>query len=61
MHFTTAQAAAHAARLFVQKMDDSHTVVKLDFSNTFNSDRRDKMLEEVESLAPNIHPFVYPS
>lgn len=29
MHFTTAQAAAHAVRLFVQKMDDSHTVVKL--------------------------------
>ena len=42
-------------------MDDSHAVVKLDFSNAFNSVRRDRIKEAVESLAPNIYPFVYSS
>ena len=40
-----AEAAVHAARLYLQKADPSSVVVKLDFSNAFNSIRRDRMLE----------------
>ena len=31
----------------------------MDFKNAFNSVRRDKMLEPVQVVAPDIHPMVY--
>ena len=34
-------------------------LLKLDFTNAFNSIRRDKMLEAVQRLAPDIYPFVH--
>ena len=36
----------------------NHAILKLDFSNAFNSMYRDKMLDAVSDLAPNIYPFV---
>ena len=41
------EAAVHATRRFVESMPDDHCVVKLDFSNAFNSLHRDVMLEAV--------------
>jgi len=35
------EAAVHAARRFVAGMNDDEALVKLDFSNAFNSIRRD--------------------
>ena len=55
------EAAVHAARQYVKKMPTSHSVVKLDFANAFNSVRRDKMLQEVSCLCPDIYPFVFAS
>ena len=40
-------------------LSDSHAVVKLDISNAFNTIRRDRMLEAVCDLAPEIYPLVH--
>ena len=42
-----AEAAVHAARSFLSDMDPDVAMVKLDFSNAFNSIRRDCILEAV--------------
>ena len=39
------EAATHAARLFLQHAESTSVMVKLDFCNAFNSNRRDKMLK----------------
>ncbi len=39
-----AEPAVHAARKFLSNLDPKHAIVKLDFSNAFNSIRRDSML-----------------
>ena len=36
-----------------------HALLKLDFKNAFNFIRRDKMLEAVQELAPDIYPLVH--
>ena len=46
-----AEAAVHAARLYLNKADHNTVMVKLDFKNAFNSIRRDKMLEAVQEFA----------
>ena len=51
-----AEAAVHAARCY---MGPDDAMVKLDFKNAFNSIRRDKMLEAVQSLCPILYPFVH--
>ena len=56
-----AEAAVHAARMYVSDLDDNHWIVKLDFRNAFNSLRRDKMLLAVRELAPALYPFVHSS
>ena len=40
-----AEAAIHATRRYVINMPANHVVVKLDFTNAFNTLRRDAMLE----------------
>ena len=56
----TAEAAVHADRKFLMSLPDGQAVVKLDFSNAaFNSVRRDKILEAVHDLAPEIYPLVH--
>ena len=54
-----AEAAVHAARLYLHDLDPSKAVLKLDFKNAFNTIRRDKMLEAVQKLAPGLFPFVH--
>ena len=54
-----AEAAVHAARLYLYDLDPTKVVLKLDFKNAFNSIRRDKMLEAVQELAPGLLQFVH--
>jgi hypothetical protein len=53
------EAAVHATRRFVESMPDDYCVVKLDFSNAFNSLHRDVMLEAVLEKVPGIYKFCY--
>ena len=54
-----AEAAVHAAKVYITNLRPEDVLVKLDFRNAFNSIRRDKMLEAVQTLAPEIYPFVH--
>jgi hypothetical protein len=54
-----AEAAIHATRRYVLNMPDDNVVVKLDFTNAFNSLRRDAMLEAVEREVPELYRFAY--
>ena len=53
-----AEALAHGARRYVQYMPDTNSFVKLDFTNAFNSIRRDCMLEAVSLHAPCLLGYV---
>src|SRR5206468_266940 len=48
------EALVHAARLYVSSMDQERAFVKLDFSNAFNSLRRDAILEAVAVHCPGL-------
>lgn len=52
-----AEAAAHAARKFLQASSGDTVLVKLDFRNAFNTLRRDCILESVRSKVPDIFNF----
>ena len=54
-----AETAVHATRLYLDNMPDDHLFLKLDFSNVFNSLRRDRMLESVRQRAPEMYSFVF--
>eukprot|EP00731_Ephydatia_muelleri_P011681 Em0006g575a len=41
------------------KLTANKALLKLDFTNAFNTVRRDKMLASVELLAPSIFPFIH--
>ena len=53
-----AEAAVHAARLYLQDLQH-RCFLKLDFRNAFNALRRDKMLQAVQNFAPDLLPFVH--
>ncbi|HEY9805674.1 MAG TPA: reverse transcriptase domain-containing protein, partial [Candidatus Obscuribacterales bacterium] len=53
-----AEALAHGGRRYLESMPDSHALVKLDFSNAFNSLRRDCMFEAVLQHAPELAGYV---
>ena len=55
------EAAVHATRRFVSAMGLGQVLVKLDFTNAFNTLRRDAMLEAVYVAIPEIHPFALQS
>ena len=55
-----AEAAVHAARLYMQDLQH-RCVLKLDFRNAFNTLRRDKMLQAVQNFVPDLLPFVHAS
>ena len=55
-----AEAAVHAARLYVQDLEQ-RCVVKLDVKNAFNTLRRDKMLQAIQTFTPALLPFVHSS
>ena len=50
-----AEAAAHTARRYVSQLEPGKFLIKLDFSNAFNTLRRDAMLEAVHKDLPEIY------
>ena len=54
-----ADAAIHAARIYLSQIPNNKALLKVDFRNVFNSIRRDKMLEAVEAYIPQLLPFVH--
>jgi hypothetical protein len=55
------EALVHAARTFLQSKSDGQAFVKLDFTNAFNTIRRDCVLEAVASVCPDLLPFALSS
>jgi len=53
------EAAIHSARRFLQNMPSDYVVVKLDFSNAFNSLNRCKMLASIRESLPELYPLCY--
>lgn len=53
------EAAVHAARRFVKGMHRNQVLVKLDFTNAFNTLRRDVMLGSVYQTIPEIYSFAH--
>ena len=49
------EAAIHSARRFLQFLPPDHVMVKLDFSNAFNSLHRSYMLLSVFSQLPELY------
>ena len=54
-----AEAAVHAASLYLRHMSERHLLLKLDFKNAFNSLRRDTMLLAVKDRAPELYPLIH--
>ena len=53
------EVGIHSARSFISNLISGQVLVKLDFSNAFNSVRRDSILEAVAQHIPAIHAFTY--
>ena len=49
------EGLVHAVRRYTAGMDSDRAFVKLDFTNAFNTVRRDAMLEAVHRLCPDIY------
>ena len=52
------EAVVHAVRMYLHQLSPANAILKLDFSNAFNSIRRDTMLKAVGDLAPELLRFV---
>lgn len=53
------EAAIHSARRFLQALPTDHVLVKLDFTNAFNSLHRHDMLLSVNSRIPEIYAYCH--
>ena len=53
------EAAIHSARRFLDGLPAGEAMIKLDFSNAFNSVRQDRMLEAIRDLCPVIFSLVH--
>ena len=53
------EAAARAARCYLENMSPGQAVIKLDFKNAFNCLRRDTVMAAVRDVAPELFRFVY--
>ena len=53
------EAAVHATRRFLNNMPADYIIVKLDFSNAFNSLHRDTMLNAIVEHVPQIYRFCH--
>ena len=53
-----AEAAVHAARVFLENLKSGQALLKVDFSNAFNTLRRDCMLSTVHRDLPELYDFV---
>ena len=54
-----AEAAVHALRRYAEDLPNDHIIVKLDFTNAFNTLRRDEMLEAIWREVPEIYNFAH--
>ena len=52
-----AEAAVHAMRRYVEVLPAGHAIVKLHFSNAFNSIRRDLLLDTMAKNIPELYRF----
>ena len=50
-----------ATRRLLSNLPDNHVFVKLDFTNAFNSVRRDAILTTVAEKMPELYRFTYDS
>ena len=53
------EAAAHAARQYIADLRPGHGLLKLDFSNAFNTIRRDAVFDAVRQELPELYSFVH--
>ena len=53
-----AEAAVHAARSFLSNLSSGQALLKIDFTNAFNSLRRDQMLAVIREELPELFPFI---
>jgi len=53
-----AEAAAHAARSFLANLSNGEALLKIDFTNAFNTLSRDVMLEVIREELPQLYPFI---
>jgi hypothetical protein len=53
-----AEAAAHAARGFLANLGSGHAMLKIDFSNAFNTLSRDVMLAVIRDELPELYRFI---
>jgi len=51
------EAAVHSARRYTEAMPQDHVLVKLDFTNAFNSIHRNEMLRSVHSRIPELDAY----
>jgi len=56
-----AEAAVHATRRWLTTMPEDNVLVKLDFTNAFNTLRRDSLLEAVAKEIPELYRFAHAS
>lgn len=53
-----AEAAVHAAHIFLHNLQPGQLIMKFDFRNAFNSLHQDKMVVAMEKLVPELLPLV---
>ena len=53
-----AEAAAHAARSFINNMLEDRVFLKIDFAHAYKTVRRDCVVDAFKLHAPDIYPFV---
>ena len=56
-----AESATHAMRCLVTNLPRDHVVVKFDFSNAYNTIRRDTVLDSVAYKIPELYRFIHAS
>ena len=54
-----AEAAVHAARVYLRNIQSGQVLLKVDFANVFNHIRRDKLLQSVLNEVPGIYWLVH--
>ena len=52
------EATVHAARVYLQSLQPGNALLKLEFSNAFNSIHRDKILAATKEFQPEIYSYV---
>jgi Reverse transcriptase (RNA-dependent DNA polymerase) len=53
-----AEAAAHAARWYINNLGPDEAFLKIDFLNAFNAVSRDEVFRSVEEYTPELLPFI---